>query len=189
MSGPLRGEAIRALLRPLVAALAAFLLLLSCSAAVLPEGEVPYHRVLEARMFDLVNGYRSSAGLEALEWDESLAEIARAHARSMADGTRTLSHRCFAYRSRLAAGLVGGGVLRENAGCVSESATPWSEILTGWRFSGSHRSTMLCESTITGIGAASSAEGTVYVVQLFYMRSRPDRGISHPALAIQDESI
>jgi len=52
MSGPLRGEAVRALLRPLVAALAAFLLLLSCPFAVLPEGGVPCQRVTKARMLD-----------------------------------------------------------------------------------------------------------------------------------------
>lgn len=189
--GPQRPGATRAPLRFPAACLAAFLLLLlpSCAGPGMPGGDLSPDRIIEERVFDLVNGYRSGAGLDRLPWDESLAGIARAHARRMADGTRLLSHRCFGFRTRLAAGLVGEGMLRENAGSVSESATPWSEVLTGWRFSASHRLTMLCESDITGVGAATSDDGEVFVVQLFYRRTRPSDHPSARRLAVDDHLI
>lgn len=45
----------------------------------------------QRRLFDLVNAERAKAGLSRLQWDDHLAEAARAHTRMMAD-RRELSH-------------------------------------------------------------------------------------------------
>ena len=168
--------AFGALLRAVPAYLAAFLLLLSCGSRQLVTGDEIFD--LERQTLDMVNGYRIGFGMIDLRWDESLAEIARAHARSMASGSRWTSHRCFEYRSLLAASMMGEGNLWENVGSVLESDRPVADIITGWRNSAPHRNAMLCSATLSGVGAARGDNGELYVVQLFYQKTmEPNMGL------------
>ena len=165
--GPSSSGAFGALLRYWAAVLAISLLMAACGT----ETSLPFREeadlAIEVQILDRVNGYRCSEELTELRWDETLAEIARVHAQRLATGY-PLCHGCFEYRALLAAGLLGGGILRENVGRVTDGRHPASDILSAWLFSPRHRRVMRAEASRSGVGIARSPDGTIYAVQLFF---------------------
>jgi|GEM_PF-5327776 len=166
-SGPPSAGAFGALLRSWAAVLAISLLMASCGTETSVPTREDTDLALEMQILDRVNGYRCGENLSELSWDETLAEIARVHAERLAAGY-PLGHGCFEYRAMLTAGILGGGVLRENVGRVSVSRHVASEFLSAWLLSPGHRQVMRSESSRSGVGVARSRDGYVYAVQLFF---------------------
>jgi uncharacterized protein YkwD len=132
--------------------------------------EVETHAALEARFHAAVNGVRAQRHLIALDRDDSLDAVARAHSEDMAS-RRYLSHVNPEGRNPLeriqAAGISGFTLAAENAGQTS-FADPNDEILRGWIASPDHRRNLYAPPfNRTGIGFARAADGTWYVTQLY----------------------
>lgn len=165
--GPPSAGAFGALLRPWAVVLAISLLMASCGTETSVPSREDTDLAVEMQILDRVNGYRCGQDLSELRWDETLAEIARVHAQRLASGY-PLSHGCFEYRALLTAGLLGGGVLRENVGRVAVSRRVASEFLSAWLLSPGHRRLIRAAASRSGVGIARSSNGTIYAVQLFF---------------------
>jgi uncharacterized protein YkwD len=129
---------------------------------------------IEQRVFDLVNDERAAQRLKALKPDERLAEAARSHARSMAQGGY-FSH-VDPVRGNLVERLSRAGIpwrkAAENLFTAQGYEDPAQRTVLGWMNSPGHRRNVLDrEVTHAGAGAARAPDGTVYVVQI-YVRPR-----------------
>ena len=158
---PSSAGAFGALLRPGAAVLAISLLMVSCGTETSVPSREDTDLAVEMRILDRINGYRCGEDLSELRWDETLAEIARVHAQRLAAGY-PLGHGCFEYRELLTAGLLGGGVLRENVGRVAVSRHVASEFLSAWLLSPGHLRVIRAAASRSGVGVARSRDGYVY---------------------------
>lgn len=153
-------------------ALVSLLLSLACSAnapAIWQSGRstaaggVPAAASAEQDLFARVNAYRVSKGLSALGWSDIVAEQARRHSQEMASGAASRGHAGFeerlaAIRTRLrvsawAENVVGDRNVDEAFRRLLDSAT--------------HRENLERDFDLTGVGAATDADGLLYLTQIF----------------------
>ncbi|MCS7252784.1 MAG: CAP domain-containing protein [Armatimonadota bacterium] len=128
---------------------------------------------LERLIFELVNGERRKHGLAELMWHDGVAKAARFHSQNMA------SRKFFSHvdpiegdlKERLRRNSLKVSVAAENIfNCygftdLSEAAL---KCLQSWmRSEGHRRSILLTTVTFTGVGAARSSDGEIYVTQIF----------------------
>lgn len=125
----------------------------------------------ELDVFDLVNRERSRARLGRLAWDDELAKLARDYSRQMArdgffdhydpDG-RTVIDRAESARIRNWSTIGENLFVCENHPYFARTA------IRGWLDSETHRTNMLDKSwTTTGIGIATSRDGSIFITQVF----------------------
>lgn len=122
---------------------------------------------LSRELFEQVNRLRVSKGMSSLQWSDEIAELALAHAQTMAHHKR-LSHDGFDARSEQLrkSGLVSR--LTENVAYGMGHKAPALITIEGWNKSSEHRRNMLDErATLTGVGCALTTDGFFYVVQLY----------------------
>ncbi len=126
---------------------------------------------IERRTYDVVNDYRVSIGLPALEYSEALAAIARQHSRDMATGRSSFSHAGAPVRMRAAQDIIRLKTFAEN---IAFNNAPAYRVprraLSGWLGSQSHRKTIEGEFDLTGVGSARGEGGFIYLTQLFVDR-------------------
>jgi uncharacterized protein YkwD len=128
----------------------------------------------ERKVFELVNAQRRSQGEPSLVWDAELTRMARLHSENMAH-QNFFDHKGpdgqgLRERSR-ANGIVGFRALAENLAYNKGFADVASCAVLGWMRSEGHRDNMLnAEFTRSGIGIARSADGRVYITQVFVAR-------------------
>lgn len=128
----------------------------------------------ERRTFELVNAERRSQGEPPLVWDAELSRMARLHSQNMAQ-QNFFNHagpdgQGLRERSR-ANGVVGFRALAENLAFSKGFADVASCAVVGWMHSQGHRDNILNEEfTRSGIGIARSADGRVYITQVFVAR-------------------
>jgi uncharacterized protein YkwD len=125
---------------------------------------------IERRIFDLVNQERTSRGLNALAWDDRLADAALSQSRSMA--RRGYFSHVDPVRGDLAQRLKEAKIpwhrIAENIFTEKEFADPAQRTVQSWMNSPGHRRNVLDkELTRAGVGAARAQDGTVYVDQIF----------------------
>jgi uncharacterized protein YkwD len=115
-----------------------------------------------------VNAHRSSEGLAPLASRAALAEIARSHSRDMAAGRVAFGHAGFKARGEAVAARIPYERFAEN---VSRHRRRFDEIartaVESWIGSRSHRENIEGPFLLTGVGAARSDDGGVYLTQLF----------------------
>ncbi len=125
---------------------------------------------LERRIFRKVNKIRSEQKACALDWNEEVAAEARRHAQNMADLN------FFAHKDpkrgelslRLDASRIDWSRCAENLYRETGFQDPVENSIQSWMQSPGHRSNLLDPGFAeTGIGAATSRSGTVYIVQIF----------------------
>lgn len=127
----------------------------------------------EQRAFELMNANRQANGLRMLAWDDQVAELARSHARNMAenkffshrapDGT-TVDERAKMFGVR----WIGIG---ENIATLRGHNDPATVAVETWMRSTGHKKNILNgQFQISAIGAAVSSDGTIYFSQVFIMR-------------------
>jgi len=129
---------------------------------------------VERRAFELANAERQAIGLRLLQWDESLARLARMHSQDMAEESY-FSHRNpngemvddranrIGIRSWIGIG--------ENIAYLNGYADPATVAVEKWMQSTLHKKNILNgQWQISAIGAATSKDGKVYLTQVFIMR-------------------
>ena len=113
------------------------------------------------------NEVRLRKGLNALEWNGELAELARDHAQKMATKDR-LSHDGFKHRFAV---LRAAGIaikLTENVAMSKGFADPVGTTIRGWIDSPGHRRNLYDRDVaFTGVGFAVSRSGRIYCAQLY----------------------
>ena len=125
----------------------------------------------EEKIFELVNNEREKRGLDSLNWNSKLADLARQYSQKMA------RENFFSHFDR------NGDSIAERA--KATRITRWKRIgenlfmcegyqkftqlaLRGWMKSPPHRQNILEKNySETGIGIARSKNGTIYVTQVF----------------------
>jgi uncharacterized protein YkwD len=137
------------------------------------EGGAVTVSALEPRVFVLANRVRAAVGKPELTIRADLIDLARMHALDMAN------RGYFAHRSPEGEGpgdradrrRVAYTCLGENLARVRHSRDPAALSVTGWLKSATHRRILLDERGVgyrfTGVGAARSADGTLYIAQVF----------------------
>lgn len=132
----------------------------------------PEQRMARA-IFDRVNVERENRGLEPVEWNDALAEVARDWSAEMA-GTGLLEHqdiRSLLRREELS-GFSGIG---ENIFTAS-APVPAGVAHTGWMRSDSHRANLLEPGwDRLGVGVFCAPDGSVWAAQLFGRTVGADR--------------
>lgn len=161
-------------LRKVVAILAAVTAVIMISLSGCPggeEGQIPDEEALtflteqERTVFEKVNAYRGSKGLNPLEINEAMTIQARKHSQDMADGTVPFSHEGF--QERIVATGIHYNSAAENLAYNMGVSDPADTAVTGWIGSEGHRRNMEGDFNLTGIGIGKSASGAIYFTQLF----------------------
>ena len=129
---------------------------------------------LEQEVFTLVNAERNKNGLNTLEWNESLADLARLHSRDMA------SRKFFGHRGSDGsmvddrADRIGLGIWRsigENIAYMRGYDGPAQLAVQKWLESTAHRKNLLGATwKESAIGVAIAADGTYYFTEVFLLR-------------------
>lgn len=128
----------------------------------------------ERRIFALINGKRSDAGLKPLVWSEKLAAIARSHSADMAKrgyfDHRSPSGKRVADRAD-DAHLGEWRSIGENIAANRGYGDPMSRAVDGWQSSPLHKRNFLTGCwTESAIGVAVASDGTYYFTQVFLKR-------------------
>jgi uncharacterized protein YkwD len=120
-------------------------------------------RAMERLVFDLANDERRERGLDPVEWDESLADLARDWSREMAD-RGSLEHQDGQVMLERAEGFVGVG---ENI-FRATGPVPASTVHVGWMRSEGHRGNVLQPAfDRLGVGFVCTDDGEVWATQRF----------------------
>jgi uncharacterized protein YkwD len=124
---------------------------------------------LEVSAHNQINQYRASKGLPALVWNDALANQARQHSASMANGQTAFGHGGFQER------VQGSGVTyqgaAENVAYNQGYSDPAGEAVKGWLASPGHLDNIKGNYDTAGLGVARNAQGEIYFTQVF-IRSR-----------------
>ncbi|HSS21405.1 MAG TPA: CAP domain-containing protein [Pyrinomonadaceae bacterium] len=130
--------------------------------------------LIEQRAFEQTNTARVENGLSQLTWDPELCRLARAHSERMAlQGF--FSHKTpegleLKDRAR-AGGIVHFRVIGENIAYNKGYDDPGSFAVERWMTSSGHRANILYAGFQSGaIGSYVSADGSVYLTQIFIAR-------------------
>lgn len=131
-------------------------------------------RDLERRVFNLLNTERRSQGLEALEWNDDVAAVARLHSRNMAD-QKFFSHRgsdgSMVDDRADRMGLGAWRVIGENIAYMRGYDDPAALAVEKWMESTAHRKNLLGPNwKESAVGVAITKDGTYYMTQVFLLR-------------------
>ena len=131
------------------------------------------HR-LEREVFGLLNTERARRGLTELPWNEEVAKVARLHSDNMA-GDKFFSHRgsdgsmIDDRADRI--GLSEWRLIGENIAYIRGFENPAATAIEKWLESTAHRNNMLGTTwQESGVGVAITADGTIYMTQVFLFR-------------------
>ncbi len=128
---------------------------------------------LERQAFNLINSERAKMGLSPLVWDGELCQVARYHSDSMGrlnffdhegpDGTNLLD--------RVTARGIMWKSMGENIAYNQGHDDPAASAVDQWMHSPKHRANILRGNyTHSAIGITRTADGRVYLTQVFIMR-------------------
>ncbi|MDC6385775.1 CAP domain-containing protein [Flagellimonas taeanensis] len=119
---------------------------------------------IELEILGLVNEYRSSKGLNVLDFDGIAYNYAAQHTDEMiSDGQ--ISHDNFDVRSSNLAQQANANYVSENVG---KSFTTAKAIVEAWIKSDTHRKVMEGDFLYTAVSVKADSSGTLYFTQLFY---------------------
>jgi uncharacterized protein YkwD len=122
---------------------------------------------LESLVFEQVNQYRVTSGLPPLQIDAGVVREARRHSAAMAAGRVSFGHDGFPERVRSAG--IGYRAAAENVALNKGMREPAAHAVQRWIKSRGHRSNMKGDFNLTGVGVASSDDGTYYFTQIFLL--------------------
>ena len=135
-----------------------------------------YCHNLEQETFHLINAYRKSSELPPLQWDFTVAQVARDHSREMAVGEVDFGHDGFHERvAKLSVALPGLKGAGEN---VFESDNPdqiAQSAVAVWLKSPRHLKNIRGDFNYSGLGVWQNKEGVIYFTQIFLKLQPPDR--------------
>jgi uncharacterized protein YkwD len=123
---------------------------------------------VEEQIFVAVNAHRAAAGLPELELDADVANIARAHSEAMARGEISFGHANLKTRTGRIMALRPIGAVAENISSHTRKPSAVAEkALENWLASDVQRVNIENDHQLTGVGAAVSEDGTVFLTQIF----------------------
>ncbi|MFX0556246.1 CAP domain-containing protein [Maribacter sp. CXY002] len=122
------------------------------------------HSVIENELFTLVNDYRISIGLNALEFDSVTYYYAGEHTNYMIS-KGVMSHDNFNERASKIANRTGAEIVAEN---VARNYETMQEILDGWLSSPSHKKNLEGNYDYSAINIKPDANGNLYVTHMFF---------------------
>lgn len=100
-----------------------------------------------------------------------IACLARTHSEAMASGRVGFGHRGFDERAATIAETIPYSAAAENTSRHErDPATVPAAALTAWLASDGHRKNLEGDYDLTGVGAARSRDGTLYLTQIFVRR-------------------
>jgi uncharacterized protein YkwD len=125
---------------------------------------------LEQQVYQRINAARNDHQAPLLSWNEKVAVEAKRHAKNMVD--RGFYTHEDPERGELDKRLDDSGIdwirCAENIYRENGLSKPVEDAVKSWLQSPGHRSNMLdTDFSETGIGAAASRNGTIYIVQIF----------------------
>lgn len=129
---------------------------------------------IERRAFELTNAERQVTGLRLLQWDESLARLARMHSQDMADecyfNHRSPTGEMVDDRANRI-GIVRWIGIGENIAYINGYADPATMAVEKWMQSTLHKKNILNGQWQTSaVGVAVAKDGKTYLTQVFLMR-------------------
>lgn len=120
---------------------------------------------LEDEILDLINRYRKTKGLSALQPNFVIASSARQHTMAMATGRRAFGHAGFSSRYKYITSKIRGvTAVAENVAYGSQTA---QDVVNGWLNSPAHRKNIEGNFRLTGIGVARDVKSRLYFTQIF----------------------
>ena len=131
-------------------------------------------RALERKAFDLINEERTHRGLQPLEWSDDAVQLARNHSRNMAQ-YHFFSHKgldgSMVNDRAEQMGIFNWRAIGENIAFNRGYNDPADFAVQSWLESPAHKANMLNkEWTESGIGVATTADGSYYFTQVFLLR-------------------
>ncbi|MBW4652407.1 MAG: CAP domain-containing protein [Kaiparowitsia implicata GSE-PSE-MK54-09C] len=123
----------------------------------------------ERVVFEQINAYRQTRGLEPLELDPVITRQARLHSDAMA-AQGQLSHDGFQSRVQEIGWTVTYSNASENVAFSQGFREPGAQAVQGWINSPGHRQNLEGRYDVTGIGASHTTDGRVYFTQIFIRR-------------------
>ena len=120
----------------------------------------------EEALFEMVNSYRVSQGLNELEFSAASYEFAVEHNDYMIS-TGKLSHDHFNARASELSKITSANYVAEN---VAKDYLLVDDALDGWLSSTPHKNTIEGDFTHTALSIKSDAEGTPYYTQIFFRK-------------------
>jgi uncharacterized protein YkwD len=132
-----------------------------------PPGGDAGARELADAVHAAINDHRESRGLDPLDQEDHLSDVAEEHSRRMADGEVPFGHSGF---ERRAAAIRAEGPYRsiaENVGYNRGVADPAADAVARWLGSPQHRANVLGDFEETGIGVAGSPARGWWFTQMF----------------------
>jgi uncharacterized protein YkwD len=120
-----------------------------------------------------INRYRESTNRSPFEWNDSIAKIARRHSEAMAKGKASFGHDGLKKRSEKIQKKFTIAGMAENVSKHQRSSGFAEAAVTRWLKSPAHLKNIDGDYDLSGIGAARSADGTVYFTQLFVKLRAP----------------
>ena len=120
---------------------------------------------IEDDILNLVNNYRKTKGLPALQSNFVIASSARQHTMSMATRRVAFGHNGFSARSKYIISKVSGvKAVSENVGFGNQSA---QSMVDSWLKSPEHKKNIEGNYRLTGIGVARDIKAKLYFTQIF----------------------
>lgn len=122
------------------------------------------HNTNEALLFDMVNTYRSSIGLNEMQFESTTFYFAGIHNDYMiAEGQ--ISHANFDERAETISKRTGAVHISEN---VAKNYDTLEEAFEGWLSSPGHRKNIEGDYTNSAISIRPNSEGEFYFTQIFF---------------------
>jgi uncharacterized protein YkwD len=123
---------------------------------------------LERQAFDLINAYRKTCKLPLLQWNSTIAQVARDHSRDMAAGTTGFGHAGFHERvASLGAVLAGLKAAGENVFECDDPDGVAQCAVDIWIKSPPHLHNIIGDYNYSGLGVWQAKDGMIYFTQIF----------------------
>lgn len=120
---------------------------------------------IEEQILDLVNKYRKTRGLPALQYNYVIATIARQHTMNMATRKVAFGHGGFSARFKyITSHVPGASAVAENVAYGSQTA---QEVVNEWLSSPGHKKNIEGNYRLSGIGVARDVQSRLYFTQIF----------------------
>jgi uncharacterized protein YkwD len=133
--------------------------------AVTVSTKVFAQKELESQVLEEINKYRTEHGMKPFKEEPSIIAGARKHSNDMATGKVPFGHDGFDQRmSDLMRQLAPANACAEN---VAEGANTAKEVVALWLHSPGHKKNIEGNYNLSGIGIATSKDGTKYYTQIF----------------------
>ena len=127
-------------------------------------------RAIERAVYNQINEYRESQGLNPLTLNDNISGQARFHSQNMADGDVLFSHNGFEQRIEAIATVISYQGAAENVAFNQGYPDPAARAVQSWLNSPGHLQNIQGDFDLTGVGVAQNPQGEYYFTQIFVLQ-------------------